>query len=203
MKRCRALDALLVLGRFSLCGAFMAACSFSNRNTFVANPRAAMSFACSGSAAADPRMAADLPSNMRGTAYYGEGGAMDKRLIKVEAEVQSSLAASSLVLIDGACLHLTVRKGCALFWSPYDKFIVAGDNLRAACGWRVSPEHLACAIDHWAGDRGARFFGVYVLVCFVTAFRVRNRCRHVWIRRQNAACLRSRRTGLSRQAQGS
>ena len=33
--------------------------------------------------------------------YYGAGGAMDKRLPKVEAEVERSRAASALVLIDG------------------------------------------------------------------------------------------------------
>ena len=30
----------------------------------------------------------------------------------------------------------------------------AGDNLRAAFGWRISPEDLAVAIDKWAGVHG-------------------------------------------------
>jgi len=33
--------------------------------------------------------------------YYGEGGAMDKRLVKVKAEIEICKASSSIVLIDG------------------------------------------------------------------------------------------------------
>ena len=43
---------------------------------------------------------AGAPSCGRGL-YFGAGGAMDKRLAKVETEVQRSCADSALVLIDG------------------------------------------------------------------------------------------------------
>ncbi len=61
--------------------------------------------------------------------YYGAGGAMDKRLPKVEAAVAACRDAAALVLIDG-------------------------DNLRAAFGWRMSPEALLLTVDAWAGANG-------------------------------------------------
>ena len=61
--------------------------------------------------------------------YYGAGGAMDKRLPKVQAAVAACRDDVALVLIDG-------------------------DNLRAAFGWRMSPEALLLAVDAWAGASG-------------------------------------------------
>jgi hypothetical protein len=61
--------------------------------------------------------------------YFGAGGAMDKRLPKVEAVVTGCRDAAALVLIDG-------------------------DNVRAAFGWRMSPEALLLAVDAWAGASG-------------------------------------------------
>ena len=92
-----ALVAFLVTGWFPPLGrAFMAACSCSLYN---------LASSSTSKLAAHPRMTAVPNGGRAATAqhYFGAGGAMDKRLIKVEAEVQSSLAASSLVLIDGVC----------------------------------------------------------------------------------------------------
>jgi hypothetical protein len=157
-KRSTALVAFLVTGWFPpLGGAFRAACSCSLYS---------LASSSTSKLAAHPRMTSD-PNGGRAAAYFGAGGGMDKRLIKVEAEVQSSLAASSLVLIDGACStsfcaeEELLRRTCAHGVSPAEPLVVlmemagAGDNLRAACGWRVSPEDLAIAIDAWAGDCGA------------------------------------------------
>lgn len=51
---------------------------------------------------------------------------MDKRLLKVELQIEMCRNASACVLIDG-------------------------DNVRAAFGWRISPEELSVAVDDWAG----------------------------------------------------
>ena len=41
--------------------------------------------------------------------YYGAGGAMDKRLLKVEVDVERCCNASALVLVDGVCVCACAR----------------------------------------------------------------------------------------------
>jgi len=107
-------------------GAAFTSGHYAGRHVFLRDRRQHM-------AAEPPAGAPSSKPGGRAALYFGAGGAMDKRLAKVETEVQSCRADNALVLIDGMHLEELLRSWLGRMASAGGLCVLYGGRTGFSC----------------------------------------------------------------------